>query len=109
MPRTPSYTLKRYLLCNIRCRVRLASEYYEYFFASLCYLSITILFITYLFVFSHIYGNVLVVDGVIQCTEHDQVFYDETLAHLPLSCHLDPKKVYYKFYLTENEVSANYR
>ncbi len=44
---------------------------------------------------SYIYGNVLVVDDVIQRTERDKVLYDESLAHLALSCHPDPKKVYF--------------
>ncbi|CAB3979816.1 Spermidine synthase [Paramuricea clavata] len=42
---------------------------------------------------SYVYGNVLVVDDVIQRTECDQALYDESLAHLALSCHPDPKKV----------------
>ena len=42
---------------------------------------------------SYVYGNVLVVDDVIQRTECDQALYDESLAHLSLSCHPDPKKV----------------
>lgn len=35
----------------------------------------------------------MVVDDVIQRTENDQALYDESLAHLALSCHPDPKKV----------------
>ncbi|XP_005100180.2 spermidine synthase [Aplysia californica] len=42
---------------------------------------------------SKTYGNVLVLDGVIQCTERDEFSYQEMLAHLPLSCHRNPKKV----------------
>jgi len=39
------------------------------------------------------YGNVLVLDGVIQCTEKDEFAYQEMLAHLPLNCHRRPKQV----------------
>jgi predicted membrane-bound spermidine synthase len=39
------------------------------------------------------YGNVLVLDGVIQCTERDEFSYQEMLAHIPLCSHPDPKKV----------------
>ncbi|KAI3651723.1 hypothetical protein MP228_003026 [Amoeboaphelidium protococcarum] len=33
------------------------------------------------------YGNVLVLDGVIQCTERDEFSYQEMIAHLPLHAH----------------------
>lgn len=39
------------------------------------------------------YGKVLVLDGVIQCTERDEFSYQEMIAHLPLNCHPCPKKV----------------
>ncbi|CAG5118462.1 unnamed protein product [Candidula unifasciata] len=39
------------------------------------------------------YGNVLVLDGIIQCTERDEFSYQEMLAHLPLFSHSNPKKV----------------
>ncbi|KLO05456.1 spermidine synthase [Schizopora paradoxa] len=39
------------------------------------------------------YGNVLVLDGVIQCTERDEFSYQEMIAHLPLASHPNPKKV----------------
>lgn len=42
---------------------------------------------------SKTYGNVLVLDGVIQCTERDEFSYQEMLAHLPMVCHRNPKKV----------------
>lgn len=42
---------------------------------------------------SKTYGNVLVLDGVIQVTERDEFAYQEMLAHLPLSSHPNPKKV----------------
>ncbi|CAJ0959638.1 unnamed protein product, partial [Mesorhabditis belari] len=42
---------------------------------------------------SETYGNVLVLDGIIQCTERDEFSYQEMLAHLPLFAHKDPKKV----------------
>jgi len=42
---------------------------------------------------SETYGNVLVLDGVIQVTERDEFAYQEMIAHLPLASHPDPKKV----------------
>lgn len=39
------------------------------------------------------FGNVLVLDGIIQCTERDEHAYQEMIAHLPLSCHENPKQV----------------
>uniref|UniRef100_A0A915CN45 PABS domain-containing protein n=1 Tax=Ditylenchus dipsaci TaxID=166011 RepID=A0A915CN45_9BILA len=42
---------------------------------------------------SETYGNVLVLDGVIQTTDRDEFAYQEMLAHLPLFAHPNPKKV----------------
>ncbi|KAI8983224.1 saccharopine dehydrogenase [Trametes punicea] len=42
---------------------------------------------------SETYGNVLVLDGVVQCTERDEFSYQEMIAHLPLASHPSPKKV----------------
>ncbi|KAN0115967.1 saccharopine dehydrogenase [Russula decolorans] len=42
---------------------------------------------------SETYGNVLVLDGVIQCTERDEFSYQEMIAHLPLASHPNPKNV----------------
>lgn len=42
---------------------------------------------------SETYGNVLVLDGVIQCTERDEFSYQEMIAHLPLASHPNPEKV----------------
>lgn len=39
------------------------------------------------------YGNVLVLDGVIQCTERDEFSYQEMIAHLPLASHPKPERV----------------
>lgn len=39
------------------------------------------------------YGNVLALDGVIQCTERDEFSYQEMLTHIPMCAHPDPKKV----------------
>jgi len=39
------------------------------------------------------YGNILVLDGVIQCTERDEFAYQEMIANLPLCSHPCPKKV----------------
>ncbi|KAF9524772.1 Saccharopine dehydrogenase-domain-containing protein [Crepidotus variabilis] len=42
---------------------------------------------------SETYGNVLVLDGVIQCTERDEFSYQEMITHLPMCSHPNPKKV----------------
>uniref|UniRef100_A0A1D5QW44 PABS domain-containing protein n=1 Tax=Macaca mulatta TaxID=9544 RepID=A0A1D5QW44_MACMU len=42
---------------------------------------------------SKTYGNVLVLDGVIQCTERDEFSYLEMMANLPLCSHPNPRKV----------------
>lgn len=39
------------------------------------------------------YGNVLVLDGVIQATERDEFAYQEMLCHIPLMSHPNPKRV----------------
>jgi len=39
------------------------------------------------------YGTVLVLDGVIQCTEFEEYAYQEMLAWLPMASHSRPKKV----------------
>lgn len=39
------------------------------------------------------YGRVLVLDGVVQCSERDEFAYQEMIAHLPLFAHPDPKSV----------------
>ncbi|XP_041349262.1 spermidine synthase-like [Gigantopelta aegis] len=40
-----------------------------------------------------LYGNVLVLDGAIQCTEWDEFTYQEMITHLPMNSHPDPKQV----------------
>jgi len=42
---------------------------------------------------SKTFGNVLVLDGVIQVTERDEFAYQEMIAHVPLFAHANPKKV----------------
>jgi len=39
------------------------------------------------------YGNVLVLDGVIQVTERDEFAYQEMIAHIPLFAHPEPQSV----------------
>jgi len=39
------------------------------------------------------FGNVLVLDGVIQLTERDEMAYQEMMAHVPLFAHPNPKRV----------------
>jgi len=39
------------------------------------------------------YGRVLILDGVIQCTERDEFSYQEMMSFLPLSAHPCPKSV----------------
>ena len=42
---------------------------------------------------SETYGNVLVLDGAIQCTERDEFAYQEMIAHLPINSHPNPRRV----------------
>nr|ODN94537.1 spermidine synthase [Cryptococcus depauperatus CBS 7855] len=42
---------------------------------------------------SETYGNVLVLDGVIQCTERDEFSYQEMITHLPMASHPKPENV----------------
>lgn len=42
---------------------------------------------------SSTYGNVLVLDGVIQLTERDEHAYQEMITHVPLHSHPDPQSV----------------
>jgi hypothetical protein len=39
------------------------------------------------------YGRVLVLDGVIQVTERDEMAYQEMIAHIPLFAHPNPTSV----------------
>lgn len=39
------------------------------------------------------YGNVLVLDGVIQVTERDEFSYQEMIVHIPMNSHPNPKRV----------------
>lgn len=42
---------------------------------------------------SKTYGHVLVLDGVVQCTERDEFAYQEMIAHIPLCSHPNPRSV----------------
>lgn len=42
---------------------------------------------------SETWGNVLILDGVIQLTEKDEISYQEMLTHLPMFAHEKPKQV----------------
>lgn len=42
---------------------------------------------------SKTYGNVLALDGVIQCTERDEFSYQEMVTHLAMCAHPNPEKV----------------
>eukprot|EP01134_Creolimax_fragrantissima_P007874 CFRG7874T1 len=42
---------------------------------------------------SKTYGNVLALDGVIQCTDRDEFSYQEMMAHVPLFTHPNPERV----------------
>ncbi|KAH9518624.1 hypothetical protein Btru_005809 [Bulinus truncatus] len=39
------------------------------------------------------FGNVLVLNGIIQCTEKDEFTYQEMITHLPMTLHPNPKRV----------------
>ena len=43
--------------------------------------------------FSKHHGKVLILDGVIQCTDRDEFSYQEMITFLPLNSHPCPKKV----------------
>jgi spermidine synthase len=66
-----------------------------------------------IYISSKTYGNVLVLDNCIQCTERDECAYQEMLAFLPLLAHPNPKKVDYifskGFYFNKNDfLGVNY-
>eukprot|EP00475_Leptophrys_vorax_P016993 TRINITY_DN234_c0_g1_i1.p1 TRINITY_DN234_c0_g1~~TRINITY_DN234_c0_g1_i1.p1 ORF type:complete len:315 (-),score=86.42 TRINITY_DN234_c0_g1_i1:36-935(-) len=42
---------------------------------------------------SKTFGNVLILDGVIQLTERDEMAYQEMMSHVPLFAHPNPKRV----------------
>jgi spermidine synthase len=42
---------------------------------------------------SSTYGNVLVLDGIVNCTERDEFAYQEMITHLALCSHPDPQTV----------------
>ncbi|SCV05345.1 LANO_0H05446g1_1 [Lachancea nothofagi CBS 11611] len=42
---------------------------------------------------SSAYGNVLVLDGIVQATERDEFAYQEMITHIPLYAHKNPRKV----------------
>ena len=44
--------------------------------------------------FSKHHGKVLVLDGVIQCSDRDEFSYQEMITFLPLNSHPCPKKVF---------------
>ena len=46
-----------------------------------------------LFIKTKHWGNMLVLDGAIQCTERDEFAYQEMITHVPLYAHPNPKKV----------------
>lgn len=52
-------------------------------------------FLQYGYLCRKTYGRVLVLDGVIQCTELDEFSYQEMISFLPISCHPNPQKVLY--------------
>uniref|UniRef100_A0A0B6Y8I5 Spermidine synthase n=1 Tax=Arion vulgaris TaxID=1028688 RepID=A0A0B6Y8I5_9EUPU len=39
------------------------------------------------------YGNVLVLNGIIQCTERDEFTYQELITHIPMNLHPNPQRV----------------
>ncbi|CAK9437077.1 uncharacterized protein LODBEIA_P15180 [Lodderomyces beijingensis] len=42
---------------------------------------------------SSTFGNVLVLNGIIQCTEKDEFAYQELITHIPIMSHASPKRV----------------
>lgn len=53
------------------------------------HLCLAVVFVLY----SANHGKVLVLDGVIQCTERDEFSYQEMITHLPLCSHDNPENV----------------
>ena len=43
--------------------------------------------------YSKTFGNVLVLDGIIQCAEKDEFAYPEMMVHVPLFAHPNPRTV----------------
>lgn len=39
------------------------------------------------------WGNILTLDGCVQCTDKDEFVYQEMMAHVPLCCHPNPQNV----------------
>lgn len=39
------------------------------------------------------FGNVLVLNGIIQCTERDEFAYQELITHVPIMSHTNPEKI----------------
>lgn len=39
------------------------------------------------------YGNMLILDGIVMCTEKDEYVYHEMIGHVPMLCHPNPRKV----------------
>lgn len=56
---------------------------------------------------SNSHGEVLVLDGIIQCTMFDEFSYQEMLAHLPLFAHPNPQKVSFGHFI--DLMVPNYR
>ena len=51
------------------------------------------------------HGNVLCLDGVIQCTEFDEFAYQEMITNLPIMSHPNPEKVCLPFGYLSVEIS----
>lgn len=60
------------------------------------------------FLFSKHHGKVLVLDGVIQCTDRDEFSYQEMITFLPLNSHPCPKKVFWVMRLDDNFCLVHY-
>lgn len=50
-------------------------------------------FLIFASIYSKKFGNVLVLDGRIQCTELDEHSYQEMISFLPLNSHPNPERV----------------
>jgi len=58
-----------------------------------------VVIVCYCMTFSSTYGTVLVLDGIINCTERDEFSYQEMMAHLALCSHPNPQSVSVCFYV----------
>ncbi len=83
---SPRPQIKRHIFGVVFCVVNVFSTN----FSKLLNFSLSVLDLVFI---RKTYGNVLVLDGVIQCTPRDEFAYQEMISLLPVNCHPNPEKV----------------